>query len=120
MIASKETAMEMALGANGIVVVTKMLTRAMQELILLQEQDNNIHNPHMNSMAECMLKSKDILDILMDHYNKELGKVTDETPTVKDEVKTDLRGHDVINAIELSLRMSAQDRLTQLILRGKN
>lgn len=118
MTAGKEAAFEMALASNALMVLHSMIHRGMVSLHKLQAENDLIRNSDANMIAQTLIKSDDILKSILARYDEELGKVTDETPDVKDEVLADLKGHDLINAIELILRMSAQDKMAQLKMRG--
>lgn len=118
MTAGKEAAFEMALASNALMVLHSMIHTAMVSLYKLQTELSMVTDPNANMIAQTLIKSDDILKSILARYDQELGKVTDETPDVKDEVLAELKGHDLINAVELILRMSAQDKMAQLKMRG--
>lgn len=118
MTAGKEAALEMALASNALMVTHNLLREGMKHLVVMQEEETLIKNPHANMVAKILLKSDDIIGVILDRYNVKLGEVTDETPDIKDEVIEEIKGHDVINAVELILHMTAQDKMAQLKMRG--
>ncbi len=114
---TEDTAMEMALAANLNVLLLKHLQAATLNLLAVQEKQGG-PDKLTDGIAEQIIKMRDEINILMDRYNDELGKVSDADPEMRTRVKDRIKGHDVINGLELAMRMSAKDRLAQLILRG--